>query len=126
MAEYEEKEVKLEVKVEDESDEPRRQRLAAPVAPVPYWTYLIPVLVAFISAAQIVLLAWIGSNAKTALENSEKTKVAAVETATSVEKIHVAVNSEREKAMKKIESLEQIILKMSTDKATADERRRKP
>ena len=95
--------------------------VAAPVAEVPYWTYLIPVFIALIGMIQIVVLAWINAKAKTALVNTEETKVSAAATAESVEKVHVAVNSERTMMLQKLQALEQRILALSEDKARLEQ-----
>ena len=95
--------------------------VAAPVAEVPYWTYLIPVFIALIGMVQIVVLAWINAKAKTALVNTEITKTSSINTAESVEKIHHAVNSERAAMLAKIDALRNELLKMSDQKARLEQ-----
>jgi hypothetical protein len=62
-----------------------------PVPPVPYWSYLVPIATATILMLQTLGLAWIAAKA--------------TQTADSVEKVHVAVNSERTAMMEKVDAL---------------------
>ena len=50
----------------------------APVARVPYWTYLIPVIIAFFSLVQVLGLAWIGTKVDATTEQQAKTTSAVV------------------------------------------------
>jgi len=95
--------------------------IAAPVAEVPYWTYLIPVIIAAIGMVQVVALAFINSKAKSALTNTEETKISAAATAESVEKVHTAVNSERTAMLAEVKALRDEILRISTDKARLEQ-----
>ena len=95
--------------------------VATPVAEVPYWTYLIPIAVAFIAMVQTVLVAYFGRAVKQSVAATEKSAAA---TAVSVEKVHVAVNSERKVMVDEIRKLNATILEMSKDKATSDQVKR--
>lgn len=74
-----------------------------------------------VSALSPIFLALINKKAAKTLENSEETRVAAKATAVSVEKVHVAVNSERTKMLEELKSLRDVILELSKDKARLEE-----
>ena len=71
-----------------------------------------------------IFLAKINSKATATHEAAVLTKDATVETAKSVEKIHVAVNSEREKMVNEIRTLRDEILAGAKEVATLRERER--
>lgn len=87
----------------------------APVAIVPYWTYLIPIGIAAIGMIQVLGLAVIGY-----LMSGVKQDAAA--TAKSTEKIHVAVNNERTVMLEKLEALRAEILQLSTERARSQQK----
>ena len=69
-----------------------------------------------------LVLAYIGFKQAALSKSLEATHERATETAKSVEKIHVAVNSERTAMTDKIEALHAEILKLNTDKAVTEEK----
>jgi hypothetical protein len=82
-----------------------------------------------VSGIVAVLLARISANTRASRVNSDATMGIAAETresakatAISVEKVHVAVNSERTAMLEKLEALRAEILELSMGKAVADER----
>lgn len=90
-------------------------KLVAIVAPI-----VSTILLALINRKQTSAL----ENSTKALKNTEETKTeavatknAAIATSESVEKVHVAVNSERTKMLARIDELQAVILKQATDKA---------
>lgn len=100
--------------------------IAAPVAVVPYWTHLVPVLIAGIGAIQVIGLAIVaakfGGAKKEIVTELQAVKTSAADTATSIEKVHVAVNSERTAMTDEIKKLRNEILELSKDKAKSDQR----
>jgi hypothetical protein len=61
-------------------------------------------------------------NSLKTLNNSEQTKTSAAATTDQVEKIHIAVNSERTAMMQRIDELHATVLEMTKTKAKDDER----
>ena len=79
-------------------------------------------ITALITALTPILLALINSKARQAMENTEVTKQAALATADSVDKVHVAVNSERTAMLQNVTDLKDEILKLSKVNAVLVER----
>jgi hypothetical protein len=87
------------------------------VPAVPYWSYwVVPIAVAFFGCVQVISLAVINSN-----QNVMATDVAA--TAVSVEKAHVAINSERTAMQNELKKMNEIILDLSKKIAREDQKR---
>jgi len=92
-------------------------------ANAPYWAYWVPAL---IGAIQVITLAWINrkvnsTNTKVINEVSQA-KDSAAETAASVEKVHVAVNSERTAMLIEVKTLRDEILDLSKRIAKDEQR----
>ena len=100
--------------------------VAAPVAVVPYWTHLTPILIALIGAIQVLGLGFIaakfGGAKREIIGQLDQVKASAADTATSVEKVHVAVNSERTAMMDEVRKLRLEILELSKDKAKSEQK----
>lgn len=77
--------------------------IAAPVAIVPYWSYWLPSL---IGAVQIGALIWMNRQVSA--------------TAVSVEKAHVAINSERKAMQDELKKLHEVILAMTQEKMSRE------
>jgi len=82
------------------------------------WNTIILAIISLLGTLVTSVMAYFVAKIRT---TSNETKEAAVKSATSMEQIHVAVNSERTALLKKVEDLRDEILQMSKDKATADE-----
>jgi hypothetical protein len=82
------------------------------------WNTVILAATGLVTVLTPIFLALINRKAGRTLDNSEETKVSARATAESVEKVHVAVNSERTKLLEEMKELREIILVLSKDKAT--------
>lgn len=89
------------------------------------WNTIILALFSFMGTTVSVLVAYlvhrVNVNSKKTLDNSEDTKEFAGKTAESVEKVHVAVNSERTEMLRKLEEMHAKLLLMSTEKAVLTE-----
>ena len=88
----------------------------------PNWNTIILSVTALVGAMTPILLALINKKASQTLKNSEETKQAAVATAGSVEKVHVAVNSERKAMTDEVRALREALQTLTTQNALLTER----
>lgn len=89
------------------------------------WNTIILAFFSLLGTTVTVVVAYlvhrVNVNAKQTLDNSEVTKESAVKTAESVEKVHVAVNSERTEMLRKLEEMHAKLLNLSAEKAVLTE-----
>jgi len=92
------------------------------------WQTVIIAIIGLISTSLTLFMTYymakVRSNTLKAVENTEETKQSAKETAASVEKVHVAVNSERTAMLEQVKTLRDEILEISKQKATLEEHAR--
>lgn len=77
-----------------------------------------------LTGVMAIYMAKISGRTQQALTNTEDTKTSAAATAVSVEKVHVAVNSERAAMVEKMDNLQKVVLELSKDKAKLEEHAR--
>ena len=92
------------------------------------WNTILLAIIALFGAAftsaMSYLMAKVNKNSKIAAENAVKTVETAMIATSTVEKIHLSVNSEREKLLQKLDMLREEILSVSKAKAVSDEKLR--
>lgn len=91
------------------------QKAVSPVSD--FWIQLVPALAAALFAAAGYL------KAVTAVQNTERLKVSSEATAVSLEKAHIAINSERSATLEEIRQLKSEVLKLSEKIAFSEGRK---
>jgi hypothetical protein len=76
------------------------EAVAAPVAAVPYWTYLIPVFIAIVGCIQVWGLAYIGRRIDKGTEATNRGTVATDRATAAVNGMEQQINSNMEKQIK--------------------------
>lgn len=98
--------------------------MTAPVALVPYWTYLVPVFIAGITMIQVIILAYINAKFNAVRNSVKSTEVLAAETADSADKIHTIVNSQKTAMEKELRDLRETVESLRIDKARKESKKR--